>query len=511
MVILGKIEKMFKTLFASGFSGVKFNFISFVASICTIVLFVWGFVKIIFVPIKSSITVKRFYKKGTDDISKGNLDAGREYLKQVIDYPSKLGTQKVRCYARLNYAQSFSADESTPLDDLKKAEVEYSRIEEFLSQKSAVYNFFFRYTTSVSVLMSANRVDLYNKLYKYTQNDSLLLTALLYGETAINALKDEQLLALVKSTTATTYRILAEKLNNVDYLKKSILYSEDALTFYEGQNDAEEIIRIHNNLGNAYALLCFEFTACNKEDFSKNYQTAHFHFSQAIDKCPYTVYPEAYARNYMNLSVLIYKYICSMPEKNSACLCEAKEYLAKALEVYTPEVFPFEYACCKMNLLLITSYQGIMSKDEKLIRKAIADGEDALSIFTSQKYPAYNMKLHQHLGYTYDFLANVVSNNTKSFVDCCKKAIEHLEFIALEQSSPIPVLKIISKLITLSADILQTEHISDEDRLKYSCALNKYNQKMSEIRSDYPDAFEVFSQELPHIPDDAEIIHFFEE
>ena len=49
MVILGKIEKMFKTLFASGFSGVKFNFISFVASICTIVLFVWGFVKIIFV------------------------------------------------------------------------------------------------------------------------------------------------------------------------------------------------------------------------------------------------------------------------------------------------------------------------------------------------------------------------------------------------------------------------------------------------------------------------------
>ena len=121
------------------------------------------------------------------------------------------------------------------------------------------------------------------------------------------------------------------------------------------------------------------------------------------------------------------------------------------------------------------------------------------------------MKLHQHLGYTYDFLANVVSNNTKSFVDCCKKAIEHLEFIALEQSSPIPVLKIISKLITLSADILLTEHVSDEDRLKYSCALNKYNQKMSEIRSDYPDAFEVFSQELPHIPDDAEIIHFFEE
>lgn len=96
---------------------------------------------------------------------------------------------------------------NNPLDDLKKAEVEYSRIEEFLSQKSAVYNFFFRYTTSVSVLMSANRVDLYNKLYKYTQNDSLLLTALLYGETAINALKDEQLLALVKSTTATTYRI----------------------------------------------------------------------------------------------------------------------------------------------------------------------------------------------------------------------------------------------------------------------------------------------------------------
>ena len=54
MVILGKIEKMFKTLFASGFSGVKFNFISFVASICTIVLFVWGFVKIIFVPIFSA-------------------------------------------------------------------------------------------------------------------------------------------------------------------------------------------------------------------------------------------------------------------------------------------------------------------------------------------------------------------------------------------------------------------------------------------------------------------------
>lgn len=506
-----EIKNIFINLFASGFSGVEFNFIAFIASIFTIAVSLLGIFKIIIIPIKSTLAVKRLCQKGTDDIKKGNLDTGREYLKQVIDYPTILGTQKARCYARLNYAQSFAVKEYSPLDDLRKAEVEYNRIEEFLSQKSAVYKFFFKYTTTVYVLMAVNRVELYNKLHRYTQDDNLLLTALVYGETAINSLKDQRLLALAKSTTATTYRILAEKLNDIDHVKKSILYSEEALTFYESLDDTAEIIRMHNNLGNAYALLCFGFTDYSNEDFFRNYQTARMHFSCAISKCPYTTYPEAYARNYMNLGVLIYRYVCSIPGEHSAYLYEAKEHLAKALEIYTPEVFPFEYACCKMNLLLIVSYQGIISRDENLIRDALANGEQALSVFTSQKYPAYNMQLHQHLGHTYDFLADIVLDNTDSFVDCCKKAIEHLEFIALEQSSPISAMKIISKLVTLSVDILRAEPVLEEDRLKYSCALNKYNQKMSEIRSSYPDAFEVFRQGLPKVPDNAEIINFSKE
>lgn len=136
------------------------------------------------------------------------------------------------------------------------------------------------------------------------------------------------------------------------------------------------------------------------------------------------MYPEAYARNYMNLGVLIYKYVCSTPGDNSEYLYEAKENLAKALEVYTPEIFPFEYACCKMNLLLIISYQGIMSRNESLIRKALADGEEALSIFTSQKYPAFNMKLHQHLGYTYE---KVISNKLDQLLKDLRQYINSLE------------------------------------------------------------------------------------
>lgn len=486
--------------------------LSDVSSIITVLLFLWGIVKFVITPIRYNRNIRQLCMQGSKEIQLGNVKQGRLNLEKAIEYPKAFFTMKNRLWAIFNYAESFQEGDRASLENLKKAEANYSRISDFLQSKSKLYKFIFKYTFNIYLQMCVNQVDLLNKMYKHTQNDALLLSAIAYGENAIGNLSNKALIALVKSTVATTYRILAEKTGDVNQLNKSILYSEDSLSYYESVEDTLNIIRLHNNLGNSYSFLCFEFDNSGNGTRLENYKAARSHFYAAVNQCPFTVYPEQYARNYMNLGVLIYKYVASTNESDPDCLFEAKEDLSNALNIYTLSEFPFEYACCEMNLLLITSYQGILCSREELICDALRHGENALFVFTSQSYPSYNIKLHILMGNTYDYLADIVHNkktdspNNLSFFDCCVKALYHLEFIALEQSDPVDVLQTIAKMMTLSIDILHTEPISHENEIKYQVAYKKYQQKFSEIAEACPEALVQFKQNTPPIPEGAELI-----
>lgn len=498
---------------ASSVNSITSDRLGLASSTITLLLFLVGVVKCVIGPIRSNKKIAELCANGAAEIANGNITEGRSLLTQAVNYPKTLFTKKKRLLAHLNYAESFQEGDAASLENLKKAESEYSKIDEVLVKKGQVPKSLF----STYIFMCVNRVDVLNKIYKHTQDETLLLPAIAYGETAICNLHDERLLALVKTTVATTYRTLAEKNKNIQNLKQSIAYSEDALQYYEAKDNASEIIKLHNNLGNSYTLLCIEFEEAEKENGSKNYTTAYSHFQKAISMSPYTIYPEHYARNYMNLGVLIYKNICHKPDSDPNFLFEAKADLIKALKIYTPQEYPFEYASCEMNLLLVVSYQGILCQNKQLVEEAITHGENALKVYSSQNYPAYNLRLHQILGNTYDFLAGIIfeedlsENGSLLFVDCCSKAIDHLEFMALEQHSPLDVLRILSKLISLSIDILRVQPISRENELKYNASIKKYQNKFQEVARNCPEALEQFKQECPLVPDDAEIILEFPE
>ena len=229
-----------------------------------------------------------------------------------------------------------------------------------------------------------------------------------------------------------------EKLNElknkgfIEILKKEELWAEETYLEFVIEDDfspldnLKEMMVIFSNDGEAlfnigYRAYVIGIIDINKAIYMK---TAIKAYEKALEFYTLEEFPEDYALLQNNLGNA-YGSLAEVEDKAENC-SRAMEAYNKALKVSTLERFPMQYATTQINLG--NTYQTLADVEDKSgnCNRAIEAFEEALKVYTLKRFPIYNAMTNNNLGATYAKLAKEENkaNNCKEAIKAFHEALK---------------------------------------------------------------------------------------
>lgn len=248
--------------------------------------------------------------------------------------------------------------------------------------------------------------------------------------------------AMTQGNLGTAYHMLAEveKDNRLQNCTKAIEAYKKALTIYTLESFPRPYAVTKNNLGMAYVTLA-EVGKKQVENYVKNYGKAIKAYKEALQVFTKEKFPLEYAGVQNSLGIT-YRKLAEMLYGNHKAdnyRSLALEAFEEALTVYTLEDFPVLYAVAYNNLGNIYFMLAEVEDEVENYGKAIKAYEEALKVHTSERSPRQYADTKNNLGNVYGALAEVEDKD--KIENCCTNAIEaYKEALKIYTLEKFPVL-----------------------------------------------------------------------
>jgi tetratricopeptide (TPR) repeat protein len=213
-------------------------------------------------------------------------------------------------------------------------------------------------------------------------------------------------------------RILGEKIKN---LEEAIGHYELALEVYTRQAFPEHWAETHKNLADTYSGRSLGERVKNLEK-AQNLEEAIGHYELALEIYTRETFPEDWAKTHNNLGLAYYRNpVLGARAKN---LEQAIGHLEQALEVYRRETFPEQWATIHSNLGLAYEKRTLGERAENL-EKAIGHFELALEVRTREAFSEGWAETQKNLASVYrDRIRGKRARNLEKAIGHFEQALE---------------------------------------------------------------------------------------
>lgn len=209
---------------------------------------------------------------------------------------------------------------------------------------------------------------------------------------------------LVKSALGVGYLIYAKtrRDNGTDELKLSKEYFNEAKRYFEEESEKFDYAACENGFGSA----SLELALIGVEQ-DKNFEEAIDHFGQALQFYSIEQTPLDYASAQYNLGVTYFNYAKSSETDKEDKLINAIYYFEKALEVFTEDLSRDEYGRINYQVGIVYRELFIIKREKDILENEIEKFKNTLRVIDEKGNPFTFITTHFFLGEAYYFLEDI--------------------------------------------------------------------------------------------------------